>query len=152
TGFKLVNSNKNNVLINNEIMVSLSKEIKQYRSEYKQIESACSKKVIDVASTYYPLFERLVYILSEIDVLVSFATVVENSNQVYVKPIVTEEKKLILKESRHLILEWNDDIIKKNNPNIKTLVSNDCVMDTTNCMLLTGINMGGKSTYLRQVG
>jgi DNA mismatch repair protein MSH2 len=151
--FKLVNSNKNNILVNNEQLVKLSKEIREYKLEYKQKELICLKKVIEVTSTYYPLFERLTYLLSEMDVLSSFAHIIENSNQTYTKPIITNNKRLILKDSRHLVLEWNEDIIKKNNPNNKNLISNDCIMESDSSIkLITGINMGGKSTYLRQVG
>jgi DNA mismatch repair protein MSH2 len=153
SGFKLITSNKNHIIVNNDRLVKLSKQIKEYRAEYKQKELVCLKKIIDVTSTYYPLFERLTYILSEIDVLASYAHIIENNNQTYVKPIFTDQKRLILKDSRHLVLEWNEDIIRKNNPNNKNLISNDCVMESdSNIKLITGINMGGKSTYLRQVG
>jgi DNA mismatch repair protein MSH2 len=153
SGFKLITSNKNNIVVNNERLVRLSREIKEHKLEYKQKELVCLKKVIEVTSTYYPLFERLIYLLCELDVLTSYAHIIENSNQVYSKPVFTDQKRIILRDSRHLILEWNEDIIRKNNPNNKNLISNDCIMESdSNIKLITGINMGGKSTYLRQVG
>ena len=151
--FRLVTSNKAYIVINNNKMVELSAEIRELKQEYKSKEKIYYKKVIEVASTYHPLLERLIYILSEIDVLTSFATLVQNSKEIYAKPIFKNEKTLVLKDSRHLILEWNEDIIRKNNPTNKNLIANDCYLEkNSNIKLITGINMGGKSTYLRQVG
>jgi DNA mismatch repair protein MSH2 len=155
-GFKLISSNKNYITIQNKKLQELSAEIKELKNDYKEKEKFYAKKVIDVTSTYHPLLERLVYLLSELDVLAAFANVIQNSKETYTKPILKnpeESRNLILKDSRHFVLEWNEDIIKKNNPNNKNLISNDCLFkDGMNIKLLTGINMGGKSTYLRQVG
>ena len=156
-GFKLVSTNKAYIVINNPQMVRLSSVIQDLKKEYKEKEKSYYKKVIQITSSYHPLIERLVYLLSELDVLGSFATVVQNSKDVYCKPIIKMDdinnREIILKESRHLILEWNHDIIKKNNPNNKNLIPNDCeLLQDSNIELITGINMGGKSTYLRQVG
>jgi DNA mismatch repair protein MSH2 len=155
TGFKLVNSNKNFITMNNKTLIELSESIRELKTEYKEKEKVYLKKVIDVTSTYHPLLERLVFIISELDVLSSFATVVQNSKEKYTKPIIHKSgyQNMVLKDSRHFILEWNEDIIKKNNPNNKFLIPNDCQFkDGKNIKLITGINMGGKSTFLRQVG
>lgn len=154
SNFKIVNTNKVNMIINNKHSVEISSTIKSLRTDYKNIEKTYYKKIVDVSSTYQPLIGKLIYLLSELDVLTSFGSMVLNSKETYCKPLILENKrKLVLKDSRHLILEWNEDIVKKNNPNNKNLIANDCDMaEDSNIMLLTGINMGGKSTYLRQVG
>jgi DNA mismatch repair protein MSH2 len=153
--YKLVNSNKKNIQINNTKLNELSDKMKKLKNQYKKIEKEYHKKVVEIVSTYYPLLEKLVYLLSELDVLSSFATIVHNSKEIYCKPIFKEqnERQIIIKESRHLILEWNEDIIRKNNPTNKNLISNTCQLEIgNNIKLITGINMGGKSTYLRQIG
>ena len=126
---------------------SLSSDIKDLRSEFKSAESEYMKKVLDVIATYHPLIDNLIAILSSLDILSSFAVLVSNSKYDYTKPIISPPRnKLVLKNSRHILLEF----INCRTP----LVSNDVTLlpDTDNIHLITGINMGGKSTYLRQVG
>ena len=85
--------------------------------------------------------------IADIDVLVSFAiTAIENK---YVKPLVTDSNELYIKEGRHPVLE-------KILP-MGQYVSNDLKLTAdaytgadTQFMVLTGPNMAGKSTYMRQ--
>lgn len=65
----------------------------------------------------------------------------------YIRPQLCEEPKLEIIEGRHPIVECM--IEKSQNA---TFVANDCRMDATSrrFLLLTGPNMAGKSTYLRQ--
>ena len=84
--------------------------------------------------------------ISKLDVLTSFAiTALENN---YVKPEINETSEFIIKNGRHPVLE-------KILP-LGTYVSNDLELqnstetDSTRFMILTGPNMAGKSTYMRQ--
>ena len=89
---------------------------------------------------YIPNLQKIAKIISEIDVLCSFATVSENNN--YVRPILTDSELEII-NSRHPVVE---KVIKSE------FVSNDIIMDkNTNILLITGPNMAGKSTYMRQM-
>ncbi len=80
--------------------------------------------------------------LAELDVLCTFASVAVR--QRYVRPEVRDGLELELLDSRHPVLD-------------RTLgadfVPNDCVLSPDECrlMILTGPNMAGKSTYIRQV-
>ena len=81
--------------------------------------------------------------LGVIDTLTSFATVAVEKN--YVKPIVSKgNKKLEIIGGRHPIVEC----VLKND-----FVANDTLLNDTDSrtMLITGPNMAGKSTYMRQV-
>ena len=79
--------------------------------------------------------------ISEIDVLQSFATVSEENN--YIKPILNDEEIKII-EGRHPVVE---KVLVGNE-----YVSNDIILDkNTNILLITGPNMAGKSTYMRQM-
>ena len=89
---------------------------------------------------YIPNLQKIAKIISEIDVLCSFATVSENNN--YVRPELTNNELEII-NSRHPVVE---KVIKTE------FVSNDIKMDkNTNILLITGPNMAGKSTYMRQM-
>lgn len=145
--YKHVSTNKRSIMITTPKVSSLSSDIKDLRNEFKSAESEYMKKVLDVIATYHPLIDNLIAILSSLDILSSFAVLVSNSKYDYTKPIISPPRnKLVLKDSRHILLEF----INSRTP----LVSNDVTLvpDTDNIHLITGINMGGKSTYLRQVG
>jgi DNA mismatch repair protein MutS len=91
---------------------------------------------------FIPQLQNLADILSEIDVLQSFATVSEENN--YVKPNFSSDGQTVLKEGRHPVIEkvMSGD----------TFVPNDVALDNQQFMLLiTGPNMSGKSTYMRQL-
>lgn len=81
--------------------------------------------------------------LSSIDVLASFAEVSLKCN--YVKPILTNGDKIIIKKGRHAVIE---NTIKDG-----VFVSNDVYIDreSAGMLLITGPNMAGKSTYMRQL-
>jgi DNA mismatch repair protein MutS len=90
---------------------------------------------------YIPKLQSIAKTISEIDVLQSFATVTEENN--YVKPILTEKRDIYIKDNRHPVVE---KVIESE------FVPNDIIMDEhTNILLITGPNMAGKSTYMRQM-
>jgi len=79
--------------------------------------------------------------LAEIDVLQSFATVSEENN--YVRPVISHDRTVHILNSRHPVVE---KVIENE------FVDNDIILDkNTNILLITGPNMAGKSTYMRQM-
>ena len=73
--------------------------------------------------------------------LVAFSTVAEENN--YVRPEITEDRVIQIKEGRHPVVEK----VSKSE-----YVANDIMMGKdTNILLITGPNMAGKSTYMRQL-
>ena len=96
--------------------------------------------VKDEVKTYIPKLQETAKIISEIDVLTSFATIAEENN--YIRPEITENE-IYIEASRHPVVE---KVIKSE------FVTNDIIMDkNTNILLITGPNMAGKSTYMRQM-
>ncbi|MFW9969121.1 MAG: DNA mismatch repair protein MutS [Candidatus Odinarchaeota archaeon] len=78
-----------------------------------------------------------------IDVLACFAEIAEQYN--YCRPMINNENKIIIKGGRHPVIEQiNLD---------EQFIPNDCYLDNENdhLLIITGPNMAGKSTYLRQV-
>ena len=90
---------------------------------------------------YIPALQDLSSVLSEIDVLSSLALVSEENN--YVRPVLNEEHIIDIKEGRHPVIEKVLD---------SEFISNDIYFDQDDLvMLITGPNMAGKSTYMRQM-
>ena len=149
--YKLISSNKRTVIINSKELQLLSEEIKEDRTKFKRIQNDWVRKILDVVSTYQPVLENLTVLIGTLDILSSFAILIFNSKYNFCRPIVGKSKtKLFLENSRHLLLEY----LNNNNKEEIEVISNDLSMmpDVDNFHLLTGINMGGKSTYLRQIG
>ncbi|UMT79313.1 DNA mismatch repair protein MutS [Staphylococcus roterodami] len=91
---------------------------------------------------YTERLQQQAKIISELDCLQSFAEIAQKYN--YTRPTFSDNKTLNLIESRHPVVErvmdYND------------YVPNDCCLDNeTFIYLITGPNMSGKSTYMRQV-
>ena len=87
--------------------------------------------------------QRTAEAISSLDVLTSFATVAEEMN--YCKPSINKEGILDIKEGRHPVIE---KMLSSGE-----FVSNDTYLDTdqNRLAIITGPNMAGKSTYMRQV-
>ena len=80
--------------------------------------------------------------ISEIDVLSSFALISEKYN--YVRPTIADDHNLLIVSGRHPVVA---KVIKEE------YIPNDIIMDnSTSILLITGPNMAGKSTYMRQLG
>lgn len=86
--------------------------------------------------------QQLASTLSELDVLLAFAKVSEQYN--YVRPSFHEGQSIVIREGRHPVVEQMMET--------SLYVPNDCELtDASNMLLITGPNMSGKSTYMRQV-
>ncbi|MBK5445994.1 MULTISPECIES: DNA mismatch repair protein MutS [unclassified Peribacillus] len=92
--------------------------------------------------SYIPRLQDLAKGVSELDVLQCFATISEERH--YVKPVFSENRRIFLKEGRHPVVE---KVLQS-----QEYVPNDCFMDSEReLLLITGPNMSGKSTYMRQI-
>ena len=148
--FRLISSTKRAVIITSKDMQLLSDDIKEERTKFKKLQNDWVKKIIDVICTYQPVLENLTNLIGTLDILSSFAIMVFNSKYNFCRPIIGPAKsKLYLENSRHLLLEYLN-----NNKEEIEVISNDLTLtpNVDDFHLLTGINMGGKSTYLRQIG
>ena len=132
----------------------ITEELKKFETEvsaakYKSVET--EYKIFSDLREYSKEFAEKIKILShdiaKMDVLLSFATVAaENS---YVRPIVNDSNEIYIKDGRHPVLE---KILPmgKYVPNDLRLKANAQNHTDTQFMILTGPNMAGKSTYMRQ--
>ena len=88
-----------------------------------------------------PALNKTADALSELDSILSLAVCSEEYN--LVRPVINEDGFFNIKDGRHPVVE----IVSK-----EEYVPNDCVMENgINTLLITGPNMSGKSTYMRQL-
>lgn len=138
---------KNGVYFTTRTMQELRREHDQLSSNYNRTQTGLVNEVVSVAASYCPLLEQLAGILSHLDVIVSFAHVSVHAPTAYVRPKMNPRGtgNTVLKEARHPCMEMQDDI---------SFITNDVslIRDESSFLIITGPNMGGKSTYIRQIG
>ena len=98
-------------------------------------------EIRDITKTYISDLQEISLVLSEIDMLLAFANVSESNG--YIRPEITDDRVIDITEGRHPVVEK----VNKND-----YVPNDVKMDkNTDILLITGPNMAGKSTYMREL-
>lgn len=107
-----------------------------------QLEYELFVEVREETKKYVKDIQTLAHAISEIDVLLGFATVSEKRH--YCRPRFSEEDRVKIINGRHPVVET---VIEKGQ-----YVANDVYLhEGRNMLLITGPNMAGKSTYMRQV-
>ena len=131
-------------LVNSERYIT--KELKEFeetiltaKDKIERIEYNLFLEIKSDVMTYIPSLQFLANILANIDCYLSLAEVASLYN--YVIPEFTD-KEIRIVNGRHPVLE---DILKEK------YVSNDVYINDYDLLLITGPNMGGKSTYMRMV-
>jgi len=98
------------------------------------------EQVLQELSNHIALLQHIARALAQLDVLVSLAEHAQRSN--WCAPRLIVEPSIAIEQGRHPVVEHH----------IERFIANDCQLSTERKLLLiTGPNMGGKSTYMRQV-
>ena len=138
---------KNGVFFTTKHMTEMRREFDQLSENYNRTQSGLVNEVVSVAASYCPVIENLAGVLAHLDVIVSFAHVSVHAPTAYVRPKLHPRGtgNTVLKEARHPCMEMQDDI---------SFITNDVslVRGESEFLIITGPNMGGKSTYIRQIG
>lgn len=136
----------------------LSEQYTEYSDEYNAKQKELIKEILSITLTYQTVFLRLSLVASHIDVISSFANVAIFAPTAYTKPKLHplasspesdefHQRRISLKDARHPVLELQEDV---------SFIANDVHMangdNGKSFVIITGPNMGGKSTYIRQVG
>lgn len=116
------------------------------RDQHKEaLAAACDvafTALLSEISTKYQLFRDCIQALATLDCLISLAVVASQPN--YVKPEFSDDTCIVVKQGRHPMVEQL--LLDGYVPN-----DTDLATDQTRALLITGPNMGGKSSYVRQV-
>jgi len=108
-----------------------------------QLEYECFCQIRDSIKNETKRIQQTSQIIAIIDVLLSFSIIAKENNYVCPK-IVGSDDKLVINDGRHPVLEKLADIGE--------FVANDVTLGgDTELMIITGPNMAGKSTFMRQV-
>jgi DNA mismatch repair protein MSH2 len=138
---------KNGVFFTTQKLQSIRREFDQLSENYNRTQVSLVNEVVSVAASYCPVIEQLAGVLAHLDVIVSFAHCSVHAPTSYVRPKMHPrgEGDTILKEARHPCMEMQDDV---------QFITNDVTLKrgSSEFLIITGPNMGGKSTYIRQIG
>ena len=127
----------------------ISEELKQVeehivnsKTKIEELELQLFQEVKIKIHEYIPRLQKVANTLSDIDVFVSLSDVAEEYG--YVKPEFNDDNVIDIVDGRHPIVERN--------VSADSYISNDCKVEKDeNILLITGPNMSGKSTYMRQL-
>ncbi|MFZ5524058.1 MAG: DNA mismatch repair protein MutS [Pseudomonadota bacterium] len=98
------------------------------------------EQLLDQLAPFIPQLQRIAAAIAELDVLATFAERAATLN--FSAPAFSDDAQVVIKQGRHPVVETQVDQFT---PNDTTL------HDSRRMLLITGPNMGGKSTYMRQV-
>ena len=128
----------------------ITPELKEYEAKVlnseslmEKLEGAILTRVREQIAAYYPALKEVSDALADLDVLVSLAEVAEARH--LIRPEIDAGVCLSIRDGRHPVVEA---AVGRG-----AFVPNDCLIDPElqQIILLTGPNMAGKSTYMRQI-
>lgn len=126
-----------------EELKSFEEKILGADEKLKSMEYELFIKLRDTAGKWIKDIQETARGIAILDVLQSFSYASRINN--YTRPVLSEDFKIEIRNGRHPVLERTLEY---------TFVPNDTYLDreTHQILLITGPNMAGKSTYMRQVG
>lgn len=128
-------------------------ELKQYEQAVlsaderrRRLEQGLFRTLVASVTAAIPRLRRLSRVLARTDVLLSLAQVADEDNLEYIRPTLCTEPVVQLVQARHPVIE-------RLMPGGERFVPNDVDLDARSrqLLLVTGPNMAGKSTVMRQV-
>jgi DNA mismatch repair protein MutS len=119
----------------------LEHDIRYAENAIKDVEDELYARIKKEVAGYLHMLRATAYALSRLDALYGLAAVAYEHG--YVRPELCEGRDIVIQEGRHAVVERTLE---------HKFIPNDTHMtDAASFWLITGPNMGGKSTYLRQV-
>lgn len=115
----------------------------QTHHEYEELQADIVLETTKKAQQYYRHLMEVNDLLAQMDVLLSFASYASLNHWCRPHIVDDQSKKIVLKRVRH--------------PGLESMLGSQCIpsdfeVDTKNIMMITGPNMGGKTTFLRTLG
>ena len=140
---------KDGVIFRDKALERVAEEYYTLCADYAEAQKAIVEKVVRIAATFTPVISDAQELIAELDVLLCFAAVALGAPEPYVRPkLVAPEdgaQRIVFEGLRHPCVERMEGVSF-----IKNGVS--LVGGESTVQVVTGPNMGGKSTYIRSVG
>ena len=140
---------KDGVIFRDKALERVAEEYYTLCADYAEAQKAIVEKVVRIAATFTPVISDAQELIAELDVLLCFAAVALSAPEPYVRPkLVAPEdgaQRIVFEGLRHPCVERMEGVSF-----IKNGVS--LVGGESTLQVVTGPNMGGKSTYIRSVG
>eukprot|EP01059_Diplonema_ambulator_P030475 TRINITY_DN5230_c0_g1_i1.p1 TRINITY_DN5230_c0_g1~~TRINITY_DN5230_c0_g1_i1.p1 ORF type:complete len:913 (+),score=330.40 TRINITY_DN5230_c0_g1_i1:1500-4238(+) len=152
----IIESRKDNLRFTSQGLSEINASWKELSDKYASRQTELEKMFKDTVATYLEPLDGISAIIAEVDIFVAFATVSTRPGvKQFVRPVVLpmpldgQPKVLKATQARHPLVE--QQLALKGN---SEFVANDINLggDTALMALITGPNMGGKSTYIRTAG
>ncbi len=133
-------------LVNSERFITdelktLEEKILRAQERIVQIEKELYNEVVQGIQQFSDQLNKNAYLIATSDVLAAGGELSQRRN--YVRPTITEKNEITIREGRHPVVELSTE---------KGFIPNDTFSSSGSdqILIITGPNMGGKSTYLRQ--
>ena len=127
-----------------EKLDSLTEKYQCLQQNYEDSQKEQLEEIRKLAIDYTDLLFSVSKVVSELDCIMSLAQTAQNSSASYVVPEFCENGGYDIKSARHPVL----DLVLSSQ-----LIPNDVVLESGIKMcIITGPNMGGKSTYIKMLG
>ena len=127
----------------------ITPELKEYETivlnaeeNIHEIENRVFKEICAQLKKSYKKLLLVSKFFGMVDVFMSLAQVASQNN--YVRPQLSDDKRLVIKDGRHPVVE-------KTSLELSFVPNDTAFLNGDNIQIITGPNMSGKSTYLRQV-
>ncbi|KRZ06060.1 DNA mismatch repair protein Msh2, partial [Trichinella zimbabwensis] len=142
---ELLDMQKGSVRFTDETLKRMNSEMMKAKDSYEEFQKRVVDELVATVATYMDPMKSLAQVVGHLDVMVSFAIASVNAPVQYVRPKILQSGSGILNliQARHPCLEMQPDV---------SFIANDLKLakGEAELIILTGPNMGGKSTYLRQ--
>lgn len=124
-----------------EELRTLQYDIERARNHIEAFEKELFDHIKRIVAQRVSALRKCAYALAHLDALVGFARVAYDNN--YIRPTLTKTRNISIEQGRHPVVEQSVG---------SRFIANDTqLLDEQPLWIITGPNMGGKSTYLRQV-
>lgn len=111
--------------------------IEQYSIYYRDAIEA----VVSIIKPYFSVVKNTIDFIAAMDIMAGFSVLAERKN--YKCPKITNTGTINIRNGKHPLLD---------NYSFTKIIPNNCTLNNEDIQIITGPNMGGKSTYLKMVG
>ena len=133
---------KNSERYGTEELAKIEGQMLEAREKSANLEYEIFMRIRQEVEKYIDRLQSLARTIATIDVLQSFATVAESQHMT--RPVFTDQPVIAIENGRHAVVEKV--------MGAQTYIPNSVYLDeSTSLQLITGPNMSGKSTYMRQL-